>query len=108
MLCFNEEVPREKLKAECPLAQYCAESWISYAAEAKEEESTLLDVVERFFYAQEALYKMCYSLDRLDDYLTSMSYYEWGAVAGPLYYAAFGGLRKTVHMLLAKNANVNT
>jgi ankyrin repeat protein len=80
---------------------------MSYAAEAKEEEGTLLDVVEQFFYPQGAPYKICYSLDRPDKRFRWDEPDRTGTVASPLYYAALGGLSKTVQLLLAKNADVN-
>jgi ankyrin repeat protein len=106
LLHFNQEFPPKEVRVRFPLAQYSARFWMSYAAVAEDEEN-LLGLIEGLFCLHEAPYKVCYSLHRPDEPWEETPNQAMGRLAAPLYYAAFGGLHKTVKLLLNKNANVN-
>ena len=105
MLQFKEEPqPGQVIKA-FPFAEYAAEFWMSFAAVSKEEDQALLDLIEIFFCFQRNPYTVCYALYRPDE--EDMVFKGEGTPCSPLYYSAFGGLRKTVRMLLERNTDVD-
>ena len=108
LLHFNEIISPEEAATRFPLALYSAKFWMRFAAAAEDDKEGLLQLIERLFCFQEAPYKVCYSLHRPDR--PRLIYQENRLLdrpASPLYYAALGGLRGTVHMLLDKKVNVN-
>jgi ankyrin repeat protein len=103
LLQFDQELQPEEVQIKFPLAKYSATFWMSFAAVGNGEEDSLMGLIERFFCFAGAPYKVCYDIYRPDE---PSAIYRL-AIASPLYYAALGGFRRTVQLLLAKNADVN-
>jgi hypothetical protein len=107
LLQFDYELQLEEILIEFPLAKYSATFWMSYAAVGNGEEDSLMRLIERFYCFLGAPYKVCYGIYRPDEPWKDPLFGNVGQQASPLYYAALGGLRKTVQLLLEKNADVN-
>jgi ankyrin repeat protein len=107
LLQFDHEIRPKKVVAEFPLAKYSATFWMSFAAVGDGEEDGLMGLIERFFCFLGAPYKTCYSLNRPDKRYENQEPDDTGTLPSPLYYAALGGLRKTVQLLLERKADVN-
>jgi hypothetical protein len=107
LLQFRHELQPEEVLISFPLAKYSATFWMSYAVVSDGEDDSLMCLIERFFCFSPAPYKICYSIHRPDVRWTSPPLERMSAQASPLYYAALGGLHKTVQLLLARNANID-
>jgi hypothetical protein len=107
LLQFNQELQLEEVLIKFPLAKYSATFWISFAAVGNSEEDGLIGFIKHFFCFIGAPYKTCYSLNRLDKIYENQEPNTTGTLLSPLYYAALGGLRKTIQLLLKNNGNVN-
>ncbi|KAF2678771.1 hypothetical protein K458DRAFT_435608 [Lentithecium fluviatile CBS 122367] len=105
LLQFDRLVSLEKIRKGFPFAEYSAMFWMSNARVAACE-SKLMDLVERLFCYQESSYSICYSLYRPDELWHNHISYR-SKPASPLYYAAFGGLRESVRLLLDKDTDIN-
>jgi hypothetical protein len=104
VLQFEHKIQAKEVLIKFPLAEYSARHWMTYAAVGNGEEDSLMGIIERFFCVSGAPYKVCYGIYRPDE---PWKIAKMDAPAAPLYYAAVGGLQKTVQLLLAKNADVN-
>jgi hypothetical protein len=107
LLQFDQELQPKEVLNEFPLAKYSATFWMSFAAVGNGEEDSLIGLIERFFCFLGAPYKTCYSLNRPEKIYENQEPNNTETLASPLYYAALGGLRKTVQLLLENNADVN-
>jgi hypothetical protein len=110
LLQFDHEIRPEEVLIEFPLAKYSAKFWTSYATRNNSEEDSLMGMIEQFFCSFGAPYKVCYGIHSPDEPWVNPRLpvrEKEHTEALPLYYAALGGLRKNVQLLLEKNANVN-
>jgi hypothetical protein len=110
LLQFDHEIRPEEVLIEFPLAKYSAKFWTSYATTNNSEEDSLMGMIEQFFCSFGAPYKVCYGIHSPDEPWVNPRLpvrEKEHTEALPLYYAALGGLRKNVQLLLEKNANVN-
>ena len=106
LLHFDQVLPLKKVLKDFPFAQYCAMYWMSQAQVAGCEGSELLDLIERLFCYETSSYQLCYYIYRPDEpWLIPPS--ERDGLVPALYYAAFGGLKEVVKLLLEKGADVN-
>jgi ankyrin repeat protein len=107
LLQFDHEINPTRVILDFPLAKYSATFWMSYATVGNGAEESLMGLIERFFCFLGGPYNVCYSLHRPDQPWDENPGERNRMSASPLYYVAFGGLQKTVELLLEKNADVN-
>jgi ankyrin repeat protein len=107
LLQFDHEINPTRVILDFPLAKYSATFWRSYATVGNGAEESLMGLIERFFCFLGGPYNVCYSLHRPDQPWDENPGERNRMSASPLYYVAFGGLQKTVELLLEKNADVN-
>jgi hypothetical protein len=100
LLQFDHEINPTRVILDFPLAKYCATSWMSNAKVGNGEEESLMGLIKRFFCFLGGPYNVCDSLHRPDQPWDENSGERNGMSASPLYYVAFGGLQKTVELLL--------
>jgi hypothetical protein len=108
LLQFKQEAPPQGFQARFPLVQYSARYWMDHAAVAELKNKDLQDLIQDLYCSLEGPYRVCYSLHRPDrPWEDFEKIKQSGTPASPIYYAAVGGLQKTVEMLLDKGADVN-
>jgi hypothetical protein len=81
---------------------------MGHARVAEEGDAGDTTLVERLLCHQYRSYALCYNLYRPDHPWEDRPEQSRDRIASALYYVAFGGLSKTVAMLLKRGADVNT
>jgi hypothetical protein len=107
LLQFDHELQLDEFVINYPLAVYCARFWMSHTAMSNGKDESLRGLLEHFFCTSEVPYKVCYNIYRPDEPWRSDSGQFKDEPPGPLYYAAFGGFRRCVQLLLVNQVDVN-
>jgi ankyrin repeat protein len=87
----------EKISHEFPFVSYSARRWMDHAREVENEDENLSDLVLSFFLEEQEAFSLFASF--YDD--------RPGQKRSPIFYAADGGLARTVLNLLDRGADVN-
>ncbi|KAF9063467.1 ankyrin repeat-containing domain protein [Rhodocollybia butyracea] len=90
-----------------PLALYAAKYWMTHAQQSEAYiENKASTLAQKFFETKNTCYSNWVKIYQVDQPGWDQSG-SWGYNVEPIYYAAFGGLLRNVHLLLNKGADVN-
>ncbi|EWC43627.1 hypothetical protein DRE_01514 [Drechslerella stenobrocha 248] len=104
MLSFNINLTANDLVEALPFAHYCARYWMTLAVATEMADETVRLFTNEFF-RNAGLYKACYNIYSPDDTHAPNRWLRNETVP-MLFYAALGGLEKTVNNLIDQGADI--